>query len=426
MIKKLVPKLLLFAGMIALTPATALAASNTEVASYTGDTLTALIILATVATVFFLIRGGYLYITSTGNPTALEEAKKTIHQAIIGLVIVIGASVITAILNNAMAEPSSNAVGTALNLGPIAPAVQDGSLSQILMDAISGFLQNIVQSVTKPIIDGITWFLTSTPSLSTNSVVFNFWLVIVGITDSLFAIVIALLGFRVMSASTFGFEELTLKEILPRIALAFVVANTSIFLIDWLISLCQTLVHAVISASGGLGQAWILNAFDPAALISGTTALITLIFMIVFVILAVTLMLFYISRLMILSFGAVISPLVCLLWLIPRFTDFAENAINVYLVTIFTLFVHVVIIQLASAFLTVPGQVGANPIISVLVGIAMLSVLLKSSATGIQLALSSQSTGTFKKAASQIINVISSQNGNVTNVSQLRHTRRSM
>ncbi len=426
MFKKLIFKLL-FAAMIVLMPATAFAASNSEVANYTSDTLTALIVLASIATVFFLVRGGYLYITSTGNPATLEEAKRTIRQALIGLIIVIGAGVFSSLLNSAMTQPSSNAVGTALNLNPIVPAAQSGSLAQILLDAISGFLQNIVQSVTKPIMDGITWFLTSTPALSTNSVVFNFWLVIVGITDSLFAIVIALLGFHVMSASTFGFEELTLKELLPRIALSFVAANTSIFLIDWLISLCQTLVHAVLNATGGLGQAWILNAFNPATLVSGTTALITLIFMVVFVILAVVLLLFYISRLMLLAFGAVISPLVCLLWLVPQFTDFAENAISVYLITIFVLFVHVVIIQLASAFLTIPGQSGTNPIISILIGIAMLSILLKSTAVGIQLALSSKVTGSVKKMSGQIINVISSNTAgtNSTAAKQVSRTRRS-
>lgn len=423
MIKKLIPKLLLFAGIIAFLPATAFAASNGEVERYTGDTLTALIVLASVATVFFLVRGGYLYITSTGNPAALDEAKRTIRSALVGLVIVIAASAISTLLNNAMTDSSASGTGTALNLAPIAPATQNSSLSQILLDAISGFLQNIVQSVTKPIVDGITWFFTNTPSLSTNSVVFNFWLVIVGITDSLFAIVIALLGFRVMSASTFGFEEVTLKEILPRIALAFVLANTSIFLIDWIVQLCQVMVNAVIHATGGLGQAWILNAFDPAALVSGTTALITLIFMIIFVVLAVVLLLFYISRLMVIAFGAVVSPLVCLLWLIPRFTDFAENAVNVYLVTIFSLFVQIIIIQLASAFLTMPDQVGTNPIISVLIGIAMLSILLKSTATGVQLALSSQASGAMKKVANQIINVISSNGSSATSVSQIKAAR---
>jgi len=66
-----------------------------------------------------------------------------------------------------------------------------------------------------------------------------------------------------------------------------------------------------------------------------------------------------------------------------------------------------VIIQLASAFLTVPGQVGTNPVISVLIGIALFSILLKSTATAIQLALMSGSTNTVKKLGGQIMNVIS-------------------
>lgn len=411
--KKNLLKIFFFVTFLAL-PASAYAASNPEVENFTRDAMTALIGLASVAVVFFLVRGAYLYITSTGNPTALDEAKRTIRNALIGLVIVIGAAVFSSILNNAMTQPANDAVGTALNLAPIEPAPHDNSLAQVLMDAVSGFLQNIIQSASKPVIDGITWFLTSTPSLSTNSVIFNFWLVIVGITDSLFAIVIALLGFRVMSSSTFGLEELTLKELWPKIALTFVGANTSIFLIDWIIQLCQVMVNAVLHATGGLGQAWILNAFDPAALLSGTTALITLIFIVIFVILASVLLLFYISRLMILAFGAVISPLVCLIALIPSMTDFAGNLAKAYFITIFTVFIHVVIIQLASAFLTVPDQVGANPVISILIGVALFSILLKSTATAIQLALASGTTNSMKKLGHQIINVISSSKASNT------------
>jgi hypothetical protein len=230
----------------------------------------------------------------------------------------------------------------------------------------------------------------------------------VGITDSLFAVAIALLGFHVMSASTFGLEELTLKELLPKIGLSFLLANTSIFWIDWIILLCQTLVNAVLHATGGLSSAWIINAFDPVTLISGQTALITLIFALLFILLASVLVIFYISRLMVLAFGAVISPLVCLLSLSPKFADFAGNATKIYLVTIFTVFLHVVIIQLASAFLTVPGQAGANPIISLLVGIALFSVLLKSTSMTVQLAMSSNTGNTFKKMGTQLFNVISS------------------
>ena len=183
--KRIFTKIFLFCAVLFL-PVSVFAASNPEVENFTHDAMTALIGLASVAVVFFLVRGAYLYITSTGNPAALDEAKRTIRNALIGLVIVVGAAVFSSILNNAMTQPASNAVGTPLNLAPIEPAPHDNSLAQVLMDAVSGFLQNIIQSATKPVIDGITWFLTSTPSLSTNSVVFNFWLVIVGITDSLF------------------------------------------------------------------------------------------------------------------------------------------------------------------------------------------------------------------------------------------------
>ena len=406
-------KLILKIGILLplLLPSVAFAASNPDVDRFANDAMTVILALSGTAVVFFLVRGGYLYITSTGDPVALEDAKRTIRNALIGLVIVIAASFISNILGESFTQSSTPGIATTLELSPIELQEETGTLTQILLDAISGFLQNIIGSVTKPILDGIVWFLTSTPSLSNNSVVFNFWLVIVGITDSLFALAIALLGFRVMSASSFGFEDVPLKELLPKIGLAFLLANTSIFWIDWAIELCQTLVNAVLNATGGLSSAWIINAFDPPALLSGTTALITLIFAIVFILLAVVLLIFYISRLMILSFGAVISPLICLLSLSSKMSDFVGNAVKIYLITLFTVFLHVIIIQLASAFLTVPGQVGENPIIAILVGIALFSVLLKSTSISIQLAMSSQAGNTLKKFGSQVINVISSNSG---------------
>jgi len=419
-------KLLIKIGILIplFLPRVAFAASNAEVDHFASDAMTAILALAGTAVVFFLVRGGYLYITSTGDPAALEDAKRTIRNALIGLVIVIAAAFMSNLLNDSLMQSSSGGSATALQLSPIEPTQQTGTLTQILLDAVSGFLQNIIGSVTTPIINGIVWFLTSTPSLSNNSVVFNFWLIIVGITDSLFAVAIALLGFKVMSASTFGFDDVPLKELLPRIGLAFLLANTSIFWIDWIIELCQTMVNAVLHATGGLSGAWIINAFDPAALLSGTTALITLIFAILFILLAVVLLIFYISRLMILAFGAVISPLVCLLSLSSKMSDFVGNAVKLYIVTIFTVFLHVVIIQLASSFLTVPGQVGENPIIGILVGIALFSVLLKSTSMTVQLAMSSQAGNTLKKFSTQIINVISSNSGKTAaTVTKLARTK---
>lgn len=391
-----------------LNPALAFAATtNSEISTFTNQTLSTLLIFATAAATFFLVRGGYMYITSTGKPDALEHAKLTVRNALIGLVIVISAAVLSSLLQGAFDTPSQGTSSAQLNLSPIQPVQPSDGLTQVLLDAIAGFLQNIVQSATKPLTDGIITFLTNTPSILTNSVIFNFWLVMVGITDSLFVLVIALLGFHFMAASSFGFEEIEFKHLLPRIGLAFLGANMSIFLCDWIVLSCNTLIKAVLNATGGLNSAWIQNAFTPASIVTNSTPLITFIFMILFIIVAIVLLLFYVTRLITIALGAVMSPLIFLLWAIPKFADFAEISVKAYITAVYTVFVHVVIIQLAASFLTVSGQSGTNSLISILVGIGLLFTLLKTPSIMMQLVFYNTGRGMVRKIGGQIMNVIS-------------------
>lgn len=382
---------------------------NTEVANFTSTTVGTLTVLASLVASFFLVKGGYLYITSSGHPDALLAAKKTIRNALVGLILVISASTFISLLTTVFTPSSAPAVSSQLTLPPIEPAASNGGLAEVLINSISALLQNIIQSATKPLADGIISFLTKTPQLATNSIVFNFWLIIVGITDSLFALLVAILGFQFMSATTFGFEELELRELLPRIGLAFLGANTSIFLIDLVLELANTLISALLHATGGLNQAWITNAFNPAAIILSGTNLITLIFMILFVVLAIILLLFYISRLIAIVVGACLSPFIFLLWALPKFSDFAEIASKTYLITIFSVFVHLVILQLASAFLTVSNQTGTNSLISILVGIGLLFSLLKTQSFLMQLVFYNTSHSVIKKIGGQIVNIVGSK-----------------
>lgn len=382
---------------------------NPEVASFTSTTLNTLTLLSSLIASFFLIQGAYLYITSSGKPEALETAKKTVRNALIGLVLILSANTFVAILQNAFTTPSIPVSSSELTLTIIEPVEPAGGLTQVLMDAIGSLLQNIIQSATKPVTDAILSFLTITPNLSTNSVVFNFWLTIVGITDALFVLLIAILGFQFMSASIFGFEELELKQVLPKIGLSFLGANTSIFLIDWVIKLVNVLITAILNATGGLNQAWISNAFDPANLNFDQIAFITLIFMLLFVILSVVLLLFYITRLISIALGAVLAPFLFLLWALPKFSDFAEIAAKTYLVTIFSIFVHVVVIQLAAAFLTLPEQMGTNPLISILVGIGLLLTLLKTQSFMIQLMFYNSGRSLVRSMGGKMMNVMGSK-----------------
>lgn len=401
---------MLLAGIILTSlffPHSVLAASPIpEISSYTADTLKIITLIASASAVFFLLRGGYLYITSTGRPEALEEAKKTIRNALLGLVLVIAANGIVSLLQGALVGNSDSSTITNLPLTQIESVAPNEGLTQVLIDAVNGFIQNIVESSTKPVVDGIMTLLTTTPELLTNATIVKFWLIMLGITDTLFVLVVALLGLQFMSASTFGFEEIEFKHLLPRIGLAFLGTNVSLFLADYAVKTSNALVSGVISATGGLNHAWVTNAITLQNITTGTAPLITLIFLLLFLIVAIVLLLMYISRLIVIALGAVLSPFIFLLWTLPKTADFAEMAIKSYLVSVFMIFIHVVTIQLAGSFLALPEQTN-NSLISIAVAIGLLLTLLKIPSFLMQLILFSRSVGTVKNMGSQIINVMS-------------------
>lgn len=377
-----------------------------DITQYTSNTLGMITLIATASAVFFLIKGGYQYITSTGKPEALESAKKTIRNTLIGLVIVLGASLFVSVLSNAFNQTTTSTTTNAINIVPITSIKPSDGLTQVLIDAVSSFMQNIVESATKPIVDGIMTFLTTTPTLLDNSVILKFWLVTLGIVDSLFVVVVALLGLHFMSASTLGFDEIELRQLLPRIGMAFLGANVSLFLADYVIVTGNAMVKAVLSSTGGLNHAWVVNAITLQNVAGNTAPLITLIFLLLFLIIAIVLLLMYISRLIMISLFAVLSPFVFLLWIIPRFSDFAEIAVKSYVVTVFIVFVHVVIIQLAASFLTLPENTN-NSLLSIAIAIGLFFTLLKTPSLMMQMVMYTSGNNAFRKIGGQIINVIS-------------------
>jgi hypothetical protein len=137
-----------------------------------------------------------------------------------------------------------------------------------------------------------------------------------------------------------------------------------------------------------------------------------LLIMIVFLILSVILVIYYVGRLVTLYAGAVLSPIVFLLWLVPGFRDFVHSAVKVYLSTIFVLFIHVVILQLAAsifASITAAGSArSVDPIMALLVGLATITALLKTQGLMMQLSYASIGPKTARMLGGQFINSVSS------------------
>lgn len=65
--------------------------------------------MAGVVAVIFIVVGGWGYITASGDPTKLQKAKSTIMYALIGLVIVALAEVLTAFIANLVQDANDNA-----------------------------------------------------------------------------------------------------------------------------------------------------------------------------------------------------------------------------------------------------------------------------------------------------------------------------
>ncbi len=404
---KQIVRIFSIAAFFALSVHPAFAATSSTISDYTSSTIQLLTIIASAASVFFLVKGGYLYMTSSGKPESLVNAKRTIKNALIGLVLVLAASFLVSALTNTFQAAQQSTTSGAIPLTDIQSVKPSDGLTQVLLDAVNGLLQNFVQSATQPIVNGIMTFLASTPDLLTNQVVMNFWLVTLGITDSLFIVVVALLGLHIMSAETFGFEQVELRQLLPRIGLAFLGANVSLFLCDYAIITCNALVKAVIDATGGLNQAWIVNAITVQNLQNTQTlSLIILVFLVIFLILAMILLFMYVARLIFISLGAVLSPFIFLLWTLPKFADFAEIAVKSYLASVFMIFVSVVVIQLASSFLALPAHSDSS-IMSVAVAIGLFFVLLKIPQILMQLVFYTSGIRSIGRLGGSIINILS-------------------
>jgi hypothetical protein len=352
--------------------------------------MTILSVIAGLVCVLFLVIGGINYMSSSGQPDKLVHAKKVIRNSLIGLTMVLGAATLTAILTHIYSSSGNGTVQAVPSLNAIQPASTSLSLVDVIIKAIVGVLQNIIESVAAPFINALQYFTTATPLMAANPSVFNLWLAVLAIADSLFVIVVAALGFNLMSAASLGLSEISLKHILPQLGLVFLLMNSSIFAIDTVIGLSNGMIDAL---RAGFGDLSVWQSLISITQHTGGLDLAALLIMVVFVIMTVILLIYYVGRLITLYLGAILAPLALLLWLLPSFKDFAANAAKTYLTTIFVLFVHVIILELAASIFATLITSGPNktpdPIMALIVGLSTLVALLKTQGVMTQLTYAS-------------------------------------
>ena len=362
--------------------------------------------LASAVAVLLIVYAGYLYITSRGNPERMETAKGLLKKSMIGLAIILAAVVLTSLLTGSYSAPQNPANATMPNLQAIEPKSESNGWLDMIINAITGVLVKLINGAATPFLNALDFFTKSTPSMASNQSVFNFWLAMVGICWALLILVIALVGFHVMSASALGFDEVDLRQLIPRFLLIFALMSSSIFLIDGIIGLSNVLITAVGQISGAASVWTTLTGVVEKTSGLGLAALFI---MLAFVLFSIVLLVYYVMRLVTLYLGAVLSPLVILLWIVPGFRDFAETAFKTYITTIFVLFVHVVILQLsASLFAGMATASGDNAVpdtlMAIVTGIATIFMLLKAQGAMMQFSYVSTGARNLKKLGGTFIN----------------------
>jgi TRAP-type C4-dicarboxylate transport system permease small subunit len=93
-------------------PAYAASADVTKIQSFIQSVIQVLVTLAGLVSAGFFVWGGIGYITSSGNPEALDRSKKTILYSAIGLAVVLGAFV----LSNVVTQLATSSFGTGSGL----------------------------------------------------------------------------------------------------------------------------------------------------------------------------------------------------------------------------------------------------------------------------------------------------------------------
>ncbi len=96
------------AFLLLASPAMAASADVSKIQTFIQSVIQVLVTLAGLIAAGFLVWGGIGYITSSGNPEALDRSKKTILYSIIGLAIVLGAFV----LSNVVTQLATGAFGS--------------------------------------------------------------------------------------------------------------------------------------------------------------------------------------------------------------------------------------------------------------------------------------------------------------------------
>lgn len=208
--------------------------------------------------------------------------------------------------------------------------------------------------------------------LTGNPVIVGMHRVTLAIADALLVLVFMWAFLRSQWERSFR-AHYTLKTMLPRAMAAVVLAHFSLAIGQMAIDLNNALVHAAWSANvvGHPGSAgWLHDLLHPG---TAGRPFIELLLHLVLIVMILILALTYIVRFSLLAILLVLAPLAALCMILPETKNYARGWVRLFEVTVFMQFAQVLVLRLASAFITEQP----DNLMQILYGLAILYLVIK-------------------------------------------------
>ena len=213
-------------------------------------------------------------------------------------------------------------------------------------------------------------FITQTPPAGSyaSPTVQTLWGVVRAIANAALVLVALWGGFTLIFHEQIGSPYHKAMELLPRLALGALLANTSLLWGQLAIDLNNALSLAVGQASL---PAW--EQADPAVQV-----LVDLIAILIYLVTGLLLLLQALMRLALVDALLVVAPLALLCWVLPQTQGWARLWSSLFTGTVFCQFVQVVALKLGGSLLTeLTAMAPDAALLSVFLGVAVLALVLR-------------------------------------------------
>lgn len=345
-------------------------------------------ILVGIATLMIIVSGLYVLV-SRGNPERLTKAKNVAFGAVSGVVLVVLSGVLINVFidrQHSQYSDTGKALETVVNQET--EAVATDSDFNLFTEFMKHTIRTIIKDMSKSVSDMLKDSVSNTLSPVDAEEVFTLW---ARIATSMTSLMILFFTVRVIyeMISSMGDVGFDVSKLIVTMLIVIMGVAGSIYLIDIAVKLNDSIVNKVFEVSytseelnseatqkEAYESKWSPFFFTDEQIDNASLGL--LIMILASSIVSIILASIYVMRTAIIFCGAVLSPLVVMLYLLPGMRSAVFQMIKVYLIWIFVAIPQAVLLILAGTIVSYGAGSGVGgAIFGTIMGIVILYLMVK-------------------------------------------------